>query len=150
MTNKTIYLASDHRGYQLKQAFASYLAQEGYEVHDLGPDNGEERVNASDFAVRVASSMRSDDQSRGILICGTGQVMAMTANRFRHIRAALCTDTTMVRLAREHNDANILVLGASIVGLEIAQDCLQTFLKTEALGGRYAQRCQLLTELGGL
>lgn len=150
MTEKTIYIASDHRGYPLKSDFVTWLTQNGYDVHDLGPVDEEERVNASDFAVRVASAMRADPQGRGILICGTGQVMAMTANRFKHIRAALCTNSTMARLARQHNDANILVLGAHVSGDEVAQECLEVFLNTPALGGRYADRCQMLTELGGL
>lgn len=150
MTDKTITIASDHRGYALKSAFVTWLTGEGYDVHDLGPSGEVERVNASDYAVRVASAMRADPLARGILICGSGQAMAMTANRFKHIRAALCTDSTMVRLAREHNDANVLALGAGIIGLEVAMDCLRVYLSTQTLGGRYADRCRMLTEMGGL
>jgi len=150
MTDKTIYIASDHRGYALKQLFVTWLTDKGYDVRDLGPEGSGERVNASEFAVRVASSMRSDPAGRGVLICGTGQVMAMTSNRFKHIRAALCTNGMMARMAREHNDANVLVLGADIVGDGLATDCLDIFLATTFLGGRYAERCQLLAELGGL
>jgi len=150
MTNKTIYIASDHRGYPLKSVFVSWLTEAGYDVHDLGPSGKAERVNASDFAVRVASAMRASPESRGVLICGTGQVMAMTSNRFKHIRAALCTNGMMARMAREHNDANILVLGADIVGDGLALDALQTFLSTGFLGGRYGERCKMLAELGGL
>ncbi|MDD3182144.1 MAG: ribose 5-phosphate isomerase B [Alphaproteobacteria bacterium] len=150
MTNKTVTIASDHRGYPLKQLVIGWLTENGYSVNDLGPAGEAERVNASDYAVRVASAMRVDPMSRGILICGTGQVMAMTANRFKHIRAALCTNSTMARLARQHNDANVLVLGAHVIGEEVAKECLDVFMTTETLGGRYAERCQLLTELGGL
>lgn len=150
MTSKIIYIASDHRGFSLKTSFIKWLKEEGYEVHDIGPDTDEHRVDATDYAVRVATSMRNNALARAILICGTGQAMAMSANRFKHIRAALCTDTTMTRLAREHNDANVLALGSGIVGEEVAFDCLRAFLSTEALGGRYAERCQILTELGGL
>jgi len=150
MTNKTIYIASDHRGYPLKSAFVTWLTDNGYDVRDLGPSGSGERVNASDFAVRVASSMRADADSRGVLICGTGQVMAMTSNRFKHIRAALCTNGLMARMAREHNDANILVLGADVVGDGLALDCLTIFLATGFLGGRYAERCAMMADLGGL
>ncbi|MGE4351832.1 MAG: ribose 5-phosphate isomerase B [Bdellovibrionales bacterium] len=150
MTEKSILIASDHRGYPLKKLLIGWLKEKGYDVRDLGPEGESMRVNASDYAVRVASAMRSDDKLRGILICGTGQVMAMTANRFKHIRAALCTNSTMARLAREHNDANVLVLGAHISGEEVVKECLNVFLDTPHLGGRYAERCQLLTDLGGL
>lgn len=149
MSENTIYLASDHRGLPLKSVFVKWLKDHGYEAVDLGPETTE-RVNATDFAVRLATAMRQDETARGVLICGTGQAMNMTANRFAHIRAALCTNTTTVRLSREHNDANVLVLGAEIVGEGLAVDCLQTFMETKALGGRYAERCQILTDLGGL
>ena len=76
--------------------------------------------------------------------------MAMTANRYQHIRAALCHNATVARLTREHNDANVLVLGADIIGSTVAEDCLQVFLQTKFLGGRYAERCQKLHDLGGL
>lgn len=150
MTDKTIAIASDHRGYPLKQLLIGWLTENGYDVRDLGPETSEVRVDAMDYAVRVASAMRSDPKIRGVLICGTGQVMAMTSNRFKHIRAALCTNSTMARLAREHNDANVLALGAHISGEEVARECLEVFLKTAHLGGRYADRCRILTELGGL
>ena len=150
MSNKIIYLASDHRGCALKQTFIRWLTYNGYEAHDLGPDDDGERVNASDYAVKVATVMREHPEALGVLICGTGQVMAMTSNRYQHIRAALCTNSTMARLAREHNNANILVLGAHVSGEEVAMDCLRTFLSTESLGGRYAERCDMLTALGGL
>ena len=150
MTNKTIYLASDHRGVPLKLVLAAWLKDQGYDVHDLGPQDTLLRVNASDYAVQLAGAMREDKDSRGVLICGTGQAMAMTANRFAHIRAALCTNGFTARMAREHNDANVLCLGAELVGEGLAFDCLRTFLGTEALGGRYAERCQILKDLGGL
>lgn len=150
MTNKTIYLASDHRGVTLKQILVTWLKEHGYEPHDLGPQDELQRVNATDFAVRLTSVMRADADSRGLLICGTGQAMAMTANRFAHIRAALCLNGFMARLAREHNDANVLCLGAELVGEGLAVECLQIFLETKALGGRYADRCQILKDLGGL
>jgi ribose 5-phosphate isomerase B len=76
--------------------------------------------------------------------------MAMTANRFAHIRAALCSNATVARFSREHNDANVLVLGANVIGVDVALDCLKVFIETPALGGRYAERCKALGDLGGL
>lgn len=150
MTKKTVFIASDHRGVPLKRQLIALLKEKGYEPRDFGPDTDEHRVNATEYAVRLASAMRENKDALGILICGTGQAMAMTANRFRHIFAALCSNTTMARMAREHNGANVLVLGADITGIEVAQDCLETFLSTEVLGGRYADRRQMLCDLGGL
>lgn len=149
MTEKTIFIASDHRGVPLKSALCAWLKANGYEPNDLGPAT-QDRVNASDYAVKLVEQMRTDPKARGVLICGTGQAMAMTANRYRHIRAALCCDGFSARMTRAHNDANILVLGAELVGEGLAIDCLDTFLKTAFLEGRYADRCQLLTDLGGL
>lgn len=149
MSNKRIYIASDHRGVALKKLFVNWLSEQGYEPQDLGPST-EESVHASDYAQKVTSSMRDDPDARGVLICGSGQAMCMTANRFAHARAALCTNTSVARLCREHNDANILVLGAEVVGPGLALECLETFLTTDALTGRYADRCQLLKDLGGL
>ncbi len=144
-----IYIASDHRGFDLKDRFIAWLRDKGYDVTDLGPDNGD-RCDASEYAVKLAKAMKQDKSARGVLICGTGQVMAMTANRYQHIRAALCLDVTMARLAREHNDANVLAIGAAIVGEEVALETLDVFLKTKFLGGRYADRCRILADLGGL
>lgn len=149
MTQKTIYLASDHRGVGLKATLTAWLKGQPYTVKDLGPMD-ETRVNASEYAVRLAGTMRDEEGAVGVLICGTGQAMAMTANRFTHIRAALCVNGFMARLARQHNNANILALGAELVGDGLAIECLQTFLTTEALSGIYVDRCQMLTDLGGL
>jgi ribose 5-phosphate isomerase B len=149
MTQDLVYIASDHRGFALKTHFVDFLRAEGYQVEDLGPSD-DTRCDAMDYAVKLAEAMRDKPDARGILICMTGQVMTMTANKYRHLRAALCLNTTMARLAREHNDANVLVLGSHIVGLAVAEDCLKTFLTTACLGGRYAERCRLLADLGGL
>lgn len=129
---------------------SAWLVERNYKVSDLGTDS-EQRCDASDFAVRLADEMNISPGTRGILICGTGQAMAMTANRYKNIRAALCSDVTVARLTREHNDANVLVLGADIIGSAVALDCIETFLKTDFLGGeRYTERLSKLTALGGL
>jgi len=149
MSKPVIYAASDHRGFAMKAMLIALLQDRGYEVRDLGTDS-EDSCDASDFAVRLAEALRRDVKARGILVCGTGQAMAMTANRFRHIRAALCTNGTMARLAREHNDANVLVLGSAVIGPEVARECLDVFMNTKFLGGRYSDRIAKLNAIGGL
>ena len=149
MTQLTIALASDHRGFALKKLFAARLAEQGHAVLDLGTDS-ETSCDAGDFAQKLAADIKVNAQHRGVLICGSGQAMAITANRYQHIRAALCLNTTMARLAREHNDANVLVIGSHIVGQEVAMDCLDMFLATPFLAGRFTARRDKLTELGGL
>lgn len=116
---------------------------------DLGT-HGIERCDAGDFARKVAEGLKLGAARFGVLICGTGQAMAMTANRYRHIRAALCGIPDMARLTREHNDANVLVLGADFISEDVALQCLEAFLKTQFLGGSYAERRDKLTALGGL
>ncbi len=145
----TVCVASDHRGFPLKAQVLSWLEGKGYAVNDLGA-RSDERCDAFDFATKLAGELKADPAQRGILICGSGQAMAMTANRYQHIRAALCGEVTSARLSREHNDANVLVLGADIITPETALNCIETFLGTQFLGGRYAERRDRLTELGGL
>ena len=149
MTDIFIAIASDHRGFLLKCLVSARLKERGYTVIDLGT-NDETSCDAGDFAQHLAADLRDHPDHRGVLICGSGQAMAMAANRHRHIRAALCLNTTMAHLAREHNDANVLVLGAHIIGQEVALDCLDVFLQTKFLGGRYAARRDKLTAMGGL
>ena len=139
MLNPPIYLASDHRGFPLKAQIVAWLREHDFTPVDLGPAT-EDRCDAMNFAVKLAAELKKNPEAQGILICGSGQVMAMTANRHAHLRAALCTNSTMARLAREHNDANVLVLGAHITGLEVAMECVDVFLNTKPLGGRYAER----------
>lgn len=146
MAKPVIPIGADHRGYQLKARLVEWLAAHGYEARDLGT-HSEARCDAFDFAVTLADALTSDG---GVLICGTGQAMAMAANRYRNVRAALCANADIARLTREHNDANVLVLGADFISPEEAVRCLETFLNTKFLGGRYAERRDKLTALGGL
>ncbi|MFA5040909.1 MAG: ribose 5-phosphate isomerase B [Bdellovibrionales bacterium] len=149
MTERTVFLGSDHRGFPLKALFMAQLKERGIKAVDCGPFN-EDRCDAGDFAQKVAASLKGHPENLGVLICGTGQAMSMTANRYKHIRGALCLNTTMVKLARQHNDANVLILGAHIIGQEVALDCLNAFLTTDFLGGRYEERRDKLTDMGGL
>jgi ribose 5-phosphate isomerase B len=149
MPNLTIPIAADHRGFALKSAFIEWLKKNGYTPKDLGT-HSEDRCDSLDYAMKMAEEMKANLNQLGVLICGTGNGIAMVANRYSAIRAAVCTNVTMARLARQHNDANILAIGAHITGIEAALDCLETFLKTPFLGGRYAERRDRFTALGGL
>jgi len=149
MNKLTISIGSDHRGFRLKADIISRLSDMGHKCVDCG-SHGENSCDAGDFAQKVVANIKEYPEHIGILICGSGQAMAMTANRYRHIRAALCVNSTMAKMARQHNDANVLVLGAHMIGQEVAMDCIDAFLNTEFLGGRYAQRCAKLEEIGGL
>ncbi|ACI98747.1 ribose 5-phosphate isomerase B [Rhodospirillum centenum] len=139
MTAETIAIASDHAGYDLKASLKEMLEGEGRAVLDLGTD-GRESVDYPDFADVIAAALKDGRAQRGILICGTGIGISIAANRHRHVRAALCHDITTARLSRQHNDANVLVLGARTTGIEVARDCAATFLATPYEGGRHARR----------
>ncbi len=141
MSDRTIAIAADHAGYALKSALKGELVAAGYEVRDLGTDS-EASVDYPDFAHRLAEMVAAADVPMGVLICGTGIGMSITANRHRGVRAALCHDGLSARLAREHNDANVLALGARLIGIETAKDCLRTFLATEFAGGRHRRRVE--------
>lgn len=134
---RTIAIASDHGGYTLKEFLKK--ARPDLNWVDLGA-NDSERSDFPDYAFKMVETLRGEKAEAGILICGTGIGMSIAANRFPDMRAALCLHSTMARLAREHNNANILVLGARIMGEELSLDCLNTFLTTAYLGGRYQIR----------
>ena len=137
---ETVAVAADHAGYDLKGLLLPRLRELGFEVLDLGT-HSRDSVDYPDFAGAVADALRDGRAQRGVLLCGTGIGMSMAANRHRHVRAALCHDATTARLARQHNDANVLVLGGRLIGPETARDCLETFLTTEAeAGARHARR----------
>ncbi|MEN8195526.1 MAG: ribose 5-phosphate isomerase B [Pseudomonadota bacterium] len=139
MTQNVIAIASDHAGFEVKDKVSKLLTEQGHEVIDLGV-NGPESVDYPDFADAMATAMSEGRASRGILVCGTGIGISIAANRHRHIRAARCCDATDARLARLHNDANVLVLGSRTSGWETARDCVLAFLNTEFEGGRHQRR----------
>ena len=149
MTKPVIAIGSDHRGFALKAQFIGWLEQGGYAPRDLGA-HGAERCDALDYARAMAAEFKSGDVRMGVLICGSGQAMAMAANRHGKLRAALCDSVAMARTTREHNDANVLALGADFTSPDEALRILETFLTTECLGGKYAERRDALTALGGL
>lgn len=139
VAGKPIAIASDHAGYDLKATLIEDLRAMGHDVLDLGTDSGES-VDYPDFADALAAAVKEGRADRGVLVCGSGIGIAMAANRHAGIRAAPCHDETSARLTREHNDANVLALGARLVGVEVARDCLRAFLDTEFAGGRHERR----------
>lgn len=148
--NKTfISIGADHRGFCLKAGLLSWLEQNGYASKDLGTYSTE-RCDALDYAKKLGAEFKANPIEFGILICGSGQAMAMAANRFQNMRAALCYSALMAKSTREHNDANVLVLGADFTPEDEALKILQVFLNTGFVGGRYTERRNALTVLGGL
>jgi ribose 5-phosphate isomerase B len=143
-----IAIGADHGGYELKQQIAEFLIARGHQVQDLGTHNLDS-VDYPDFAALVARAVAAGEAERGITICGTGIGVSMAANKVHGIRAALCTDCYMARMAREHNDAQVLCLGARVLGIGSALDIVQVFLKSEFLGGRHARRVGKINALEG-
>lgn len=141
---ETIAIAADHAGYDLKALLVPELRSLGFEVLDLGT-SGTDSVDYPDFADALARALERGQAKRGVLVCGTGLGIAIAANRYRWVRAGVCHDATTARLARQHNDANVLALGARVVGSEVAKDCLRAFLATEFEGGRHARRVAKLS-----
>ncbi len=139
MPAKAIAMASDHAGFPMRAALADHLRARGYSVTDLGTD-GSASVDYPDFAYALARVIGSGESDYGVLVCGTGIGISMAANRYSWIRAALCHDVTSARLAREHNDANVLVLGGRLVGDVVARDSVDIFLGTEFAGDRHTPR----------
>lgn len=143
MPEETVALAADHAGWQLKNELKSLLEGRGCEVVDLGAHSAES-VDYPDMAAALAKVLATGRATRGVLVCGTGIGISIAANRHRHVRAALCHDVTTARMARRHNDANVLALGARVLGSQAALDCLEAFLDTPFEGGRHQRRVDKL------
>ncbi len=139
MNKITVALAADHAGFALKEELRAELDRAGVEYIDLGT-NSLDSVDYPDFGRAVADAVAEGRANSGVIICGTGIGISIAANRVAGVRAAVCHDATTARLAREHNDANVLALGARIVGGEVAKDCLHAFLSTPFDGGERHQR----------
>jgi ribose 5-phosphate isomerase B len=138
-----IVLASDHAGRTLRLAVAQHLGGAKHTITDLGTD-GTASVDYPDYAAKVAAAVARGEADLGILVCGTGIGMSMTANRVRGVRAAVCTNEFMARAARSHNDANVLCLGERVVGAGVALAVVDAFLETPFEGGRHARRVALI------
>lgn len=138
-----VVIASDHGGVELKVVVKAYLSERGYEVTDLGTDT-QTSVDYTAYAHPLADYVLSNENTLGILICGTGIGMSLAANRHSGIRAALCTDTYMARMAREHNDANVLCMGGRVTGPGLAEHIVDMFVTAQFIGGRHLKRINQL------
>ena len=144
---RTIYIGADSAGYSLKEELKQHLVEGGYEVLDMGTDSTAS-CHYPLFASAVCEEVQKDPAGRfGVLICGTGIGMSMCANKHKGIRAALCSDTYSARLTRNHNDANVICMGARVIGSCLAVDILDSFLSAEFEGGRHATRVDMMTEI---
>ena len=141
MSSEKILIASDHAGFALKGKLEQTLGELGYDVEDLGT-NSAESTDYADYAHPLAQQVSSGEVQRGILLCGTGLGMSYTANRYPHVRAAVAWSPEVAKLAREHNDANVLVLPARFVDEQQGVEILKTWLDTKFEGGRHARRVE--------
>ena len=136
---KKIFISSDHAGYKLKETIKSYLKKKKIRFIDLGPDS-DNRVDYPDFAHKVARKVKINKNHTGILVCGSGMGMNITANRHKNIRAAQCFNLKSTKLSRLHNNANIITLGSRLLTKKNALNCVSIFLNTKFEGGRHVKR----------
>ncbi len=136
-----IIIGSDHAAYDLKEKVKVFLVERGIDVEDVG-SHSEDSVDYPDFGIKVASMVSGGKFERGILMCGTGIGMSMVANKFPHVRAALCTDLFSSIMSRRHNNSNILVLGGRVVGDILAMEIVKAWLETPFEGGRHQRRLE--------
>ena len=141
-----IALSADHAGYELKDQLAAWLGEAGHDVIDLGT-KGPESVDYPDYGARLAKAVASGEAERGIAVCGSGIGIAIAVNRNPGCRCARVDDPLSAKLAREHNDANVLALGARLIGADMARACVAAFLGTDFSGGRHQRRVDMLSTL---
>ncbi len=141
-----IYLGADSAGFELKEILKSHITEAGHEVVDVGTDSSAS-CHYPIFAAAVSRGVLESEGALGILVCGTGIGMSMAANKFHGIRAAVCGDTFSARMTRMHNDANVLCIGARVIGQGLAKDIVDLFLTTDFEGGRHATRVDMITAL---
>ena len=134
-----IAIASDHAALELKAALVDYIGEAGHDVSDLGP-NSDASVDYPDFGYKLAGAVSSGDADFGVAICGSGIGISIAVNRNLDCRCALVSEPLSAKLAREHNDANVIALGARLTGLEMAKACIDAFLTTDFGGDRHARR----------
>ena len=138
-------VASDHAGFEMKEKVRKHLEAEGHSVEDLGCYDSES-CDYPDYAKKLCEALLNDIIERGVLVCGTGLGMSYAANRYKGIRAALCLNPQMAEMARAHNDANVLVLGARLIDFPAARDIINVWIETPFDGGRHLRRIQKLDE----
>ena len=145
---KRIVLSSDHAAIPLRQAIASHIAGLGYEVADIGPTSPES-TPYPEHGAAAARHVANGDSDLGVIVCGTGQGIMMAANKVKGVRCGVCTDTFSARMIRQHNDANIIALGARVVAEGLALDIVDAFLAADFEGGRHASRVDMIKALEG-
>jgi ribose 5-phosphate isomerase B len=143
-----ISLGCDHAAYEYKEKIAEFLREKGYEVVDFGT-NSTDSCDYPEYAKAAAEAVASGECDYGIIMCGTGIGMSITANKIKGIRSANCVNEDMARLSREHNNANVLNFGARLVSLETAKKITETFLTTDFAGGRHEKRVNMIHEITG-
>ena len=139
-----IAIASDHAAYELKAVLADWLRGEGHEVADLGT-NGPDSVDYPDYGYRLAAAVASGSADKGVALCGSGIGISISVNRNPTCRCALVSEPLSAKLAREHNDANVIALGARLTGIDMAKACITAFLTTDFAGDRHARRVDKLS-----
>ena len=147
-THKRIVVSSDHADIELRKTIATHIAERGWEVIDIGPMTSESThypIHGEAAAQRVASG----DCQLGIIVCGTGQGIMMAANKVKGIRCGVCSDTFSARMIRQHNNANMLSMGARVIGEGLALDIVDAFLDAEFEGGRHGTRVDMITAIEG-
>ena len=149
MTNsKRIALSSDHAAIDLRQSIANHIARQGYDVVDIGPTTPES-THYPKHGEAAARLVASGDCALGIILCGTGQGIMMAANKVKGIRCGVCSDTFSASMIRQHNDANMLSIGARVVGEGLALEIVDAFLAAEFEGGRHGTRVDMITAIEG-
>jgi ribose 5-phosphate isomerase B len=145
-TTTPIIIGSDHAAYDLKEKVKTFISGKGIHVEDVGPST-DNSVDYPDFGIKVASMVASGKFERGILLCGTGIGMSMVANRFPHVRAALCSDLFSAIMSRRHNNANVLVMGGRVIGEALAMEIVNAWLETSFEGGRHQLRIEKFDQI---
>ena len=141
-----IVIANDHAATDLKKELAAYIESLGHEVVNIGTD-GYDSCNYPEYGEKAANMVAAGVVDLGVLVCGTGVGISLAANKVRGIRCGVCSDTATARLIRQHNNANMISMGARIVGSELAKDIVKAFLETDFEGGRHALRVDMITEI---
>jgi ribose 5-phosphate isomerase B len=136
-----IGIGSDHAAFAFKEEIKAYLIEKGYEIHDFGTF-GLERVDYCDFGFRVGEAVACGECEKGLVFCGTGVGISISANKVKGVRAAVCSEPYSAKLSREHNNTNILAIGARVVGIGLAKMIIDVWLDTEFEGGRHADRIE--------
>ncbi|MCR3956312.1 MAG: ribose 5-phosphate isomerase B [Gudongella sp.] len=143
-----IGIGSDHGGFELKEEMKKFLEENGYQVKDFGT-HGKESVDYPDYGRIVGEAVVAGEIDKGVVICGTGIGISISANKVKGVRAALCGDVYSARMSREHNNANIIAMGGRVLGVDLAKEILSAYLKSEFQGGRHERRVNKIAEIEG-